>query len=81
MDPLYLALLILAIVIAYSIGIAKTKNKLKNDFYKVLNRNKKSSADSYYYLLKTTEGAKYLFTEEQLKVAEERAEKNYEDTI
>ena len=47
-------------------------------FKEVENKNKKSTADSSYWLLSDGDD-KYLFTSEQLKTAKNRALKNPED--
>jgi hypothetical protein len=47
-------------------------------FEEVENKNPKLGADSKYWIL-TADETDYLFTKEQLKVAEERALKNLED--
>ena len=49
-------------------------------FKEVENKNKKPTSDDKYWLLETPDDS-YLFTEEQLKRAKERAEKNPEDLV
>ena len=47
-------------------------------FQKVKNKNRRTSSDENYWLLETKDES-YLFTDEQIKTAKERAENNKED--
>lgn len=48
--------------------------------YKVQNKKKYRTAESYYYLIKTKDET-FLFTESAMETAKQRAEKNTEDLV
>ena len=56
------------------------KEPEKSGFSKVLNKNRHHKADKEYYGI-LSENEWYFFTEKEIEIAKERAEKNKEDII
>lgn len=70
---------IIALILGLGVGLFLCKLMCpKVTFERVENKDKKVTSNSFYFLLKTKTD-NYLFTEEQLNVAKERANKNPED--
>lgn len=70
---------IIALILGLGVGLFLCKLMCpKVTFEQVENKDKKVTSNSFYFLLKTKTD-NYLFTEEQLNVAKERANKNPED--